>query len=146
MIQCIVVSLRDTDPSTYCMLRVLKKTSHLIHSFVLFLVGFLPIHDPLAMHLLIFFLALLHFMSAFLCLSDHISEIFDLALHFLLHLKWLRDIQPFSNCWSSVDPIQPRFEMFETFHLNTRPFSPVDPGKGSKICNSHLITNSPWPT
>lgn len=74
-----------------------------------------------------------------------ISAVSDLALHFLLHLKWLRDIQSFLDCWSSIDPIQPRFEMFELFHLNTCPFSPVDPGKRSKVRNSHFIADNPWP-
>ena len=116
----------------------------LTHLFVLFLVGFLSFHHPLAMHLLIFFLALLHFMSACPVLSPSTNTVSDLALHFLFHLKWLRDIQSFLDRRSGVYPIQPCFEMFELFHINTCPFSPIDPGKGSKIRNSHLVTNNPW--
>ena len=70
----------------------------------------------------------------------------DLALHFLLHLKRLGDIQSFLDRWSSVDAIQPCLEVFEFVHINPCPFSPIDPGKRSKIGDGHLITDSPWST
>ena len=47
------------------MLRCSEQNIATEESFMLFLVGFLPFHNPLAMHLFIFFLALLCLMSAF---------------------------------------------------------------------------------
>lgn len=82
---------------------------------------------------------------SFWYLSYPISEVADLALHFLFHLKRFRNIQPFLDRWSRIDAIQPSFEIFEDLYVNTCPFSPIDPCEGGKICNGHLITDNPWP-
>ena len=59
-----ILSIKDTYSYTAIRFDVPITILLSFHRFVFFLVGFLAFHNPLAMHLLILFFALLHFMSA----------------------------------------------------------------------------------
>lgn len=113
-------------------------------SFVLLLIRVLSFHYPLAMHLLILFLALL-----FLPLDEASQRVEGLAsylcLHFLFHLKRFRHIQSFLNRRSPVDAAEPIADLLKFLDIHARPLRPVYPAEACEICNRHSVTNDPGP-
>ena len=73
---------------------------------MLFLIRFLPLHHPLAVHTLVFFFALLDAnvnSSIKSKTSAMVSPYF--TLHLSLHLKGFWDVQASLDSWSFVDTV-----------------------------------------
>ena len=73
---------------------------------MLFLIGFLPLHYPLAVHTLVFFFALLgaKVNSSIRPKTSAMVRPY-LTLHSLLHLKGFWDVQASLDSWSLVDTV-----------------------------------------
>ena len=73
---------------------------------MLFLIGFLPLHHPLAVHTLVFFFALLGAKVNSSIKSKTSAVVRPLLnLHFPLHLKGFWDVQASLDSWSLVDTV-----------------------------------------
>ena len=76
------------------------------HSTMLFLICFLPLHDPLAVHTLILFFAFLKGTISSLIYSKTSTMVMPYStLHFPLHLKGFWDIQTSLDSWPLVDTL-----------------------------------------
>ena len=76
------------------------------HSTMLFLICFLPLHDPLAVHTLILFFPLLNGTVNQMIISKTLAMVRPyFTLHFPLHLKGFWDVQTSLDSWPLVDTI-----------------------------------------
>lgn len=73
---------------------------------MLFLICFLPLHDPLAVRTLILFFALLNETVNSLIISNTSAMVRPyFTLHFPLHLKEFWDVQASLDSWPLVDTV-----------------------------------------